>query len=272
MNTETNHTAERHYEFDVSLSFAEEDRAFVDRVARHLKSKDIRLFYDKYAMVDTWGRNLYEHLDNIYQRKARYCVLFISKHYKAKLWTNHERESAQARAFRENEAYILPFRFDDTEIAGLRDTIAYLSVNKYNEKQLAEAIIKKISQIPAQQTNPEPVATVKAKIGLTRIQRLQRAFYKYIPWIASGIVLITLMAFGLKDKLTPVPELAEKIHERSKKKAPRAVCRDGWLSKSHGPGTCSHHKGVDHYTDTLLYDKSVEACQKEAEEISWITE
>ncbi len=26
-----------------------------------------------------------------------------------------------------------------------------------------------------------------------------------------------------------------------------AVCNDGWISNSHGQGTCSHHGGVDYY-------------------------
>lgn len=30
-----------------------------------------------------------------------------------------------------------------------------------------------------------------------------------------------------------------------------AICRDGWHSQSSGPGTCSHHGGVDHYVDAV---------------------
>ncbi len=48
--------------------------------------------------------------------------MFLSRNYAAKLWTNHEREAAQARAFRENEEYILPIRLDDTEIPGILQT------------------------------------------------------------------------------------------------------------------------------------------------------
>ena len=68
------------FEFDVVLSFAEEDRGFVDRVARHLKRKDVTFFYDKDAMIDTWGKNMYTHLHDIYRNKRRYCVMFISHH------------------------------------------------------------------------------------------------------------------------------------------------------------------------------------------------
>jgi len=34
------------FEYDVALSFAGEDRAYVEKVAKYLKEKDIKVFYD----------------------------------------------------------------------------------------------------------------------------------------------------------------------------------------------------------------------------------
>src|SRR5437016_3876374 len=103
-------------EFDVALSFAGEDRLYVEQVAKRLRSMELRVFYDKYEAVALWGKNLYEHLRAVYSDRARFAVLFISKHYAAKLWTNHERQSAQERAFRERKEYILPVRLDSTQV------------------------------------------------------------------------------------------------------------------------------------------------------------
>lgn len=132
------------FEFDVCLSFAGEDRQYVEEVAEICSARGIRLFYDKYETVNLWGKDLYEHLDYIYRHCARYCVLFVSKQYAEKLWTNHERKSAQARAFKENVEYILPARFDDTEIPGLRDTVGYLDLRYTTTKELAVNIVKKV--------------------------------------------------------------------------------------------------------------------------------
>jgi hypothetical protein len=104
------------FQFDVALSFAGEDRQYVDVIADRLRTRGVRVFYDRYEQATLWGKDLYEHLDQVYQGAARYCVLFASEHYANKVWTNHERRSAQARALRENEEYILPVRFDDTDI------------------------------------------------------------------------------------------------------------------------------------------------------------
>ena len=103
------------YEYDVALSFAGEDRHHAERLANLLKSGGYRVFYDKYEQATLWGKNLYDHLSSIYKDKARYCVMFLSKHYGQKLWPNHERQSAQARAFEENQEYILPIRLCSVE-------------------------------------------------------------------------------------------------------------------------------------------------------------
>lgn len=131
-------------EYDVCLSFAGEDRNYVRRVANALKSRGIRIFYDEYAQVDMWGKDLYVHLDEIYQNTARFCVLFASKHYAKKVWTNHERQSAQARAIRQHSEYILPAKFDDTQIPGLRPTIVYIDLRNMTSDRLADMIIEKL--------------------------------------------------------------------------------------------------------------------------------
>jgi len=88
----------------------------VEKVADKLRSQGVRVFYDQYEQVQLWGRDLYQHFDDVYQDAARYCVLFASKRYAEKVWTNHELRSAQARAIRENKEYILPAHFDNIEV------------------------------------------------------------------------------------------------------------------------------------------------------------
>jgi hypothetical protein len=134
-------------DFDVALSFAGEDRAYVEEVASVLREMGLRVFYDKYERVSLWGKDLYTHLREIYFNRARYTVLFISKHYKKKLWSNHERESAQARAFMENKEYILPVRFDKTKIPGILPTVGYLDLKSLPPTDLALLIKQKIGSI-----------------------------------------------------------------------------------------------------------------------------
>lgn len=130
--------------YEVALSFAGEDRGYADAVAKALRERRVRVFYDKYEAVALWGKDLYVHLDDIYRKQAKYCVMFLSENYRKKLWTNHERESAQARAFEEHSDYILPVKLDDTEIPGVRRTVGY--INRLPPKKLAELIVKKLRE------------------------------------------------------------------------------------------------------------------------------
>jgi len=85
-------------------------------------------------------------LDEVYRKRAMFCVMFISKHYAAKRWANHERQSAQARAFKENKEYILPVRLDDTEIPGVRETVGYIDLRKTSIEDLAELTLQKMKK------------------------------------------------------------------------------------------------------------------------------
>jgi len=134
----------RQVEFDIALSFAGEDREYVDQVAHVLKGKGISLFYDKFEEASLWGKNLYDYLSDIYRNKALYTIMFISENYNKKLWANHERQAMQSRAFQENQEYILPARFDETEIPGLLPTIGYIPLKDKSPTEFAEVICKKL--------------------------------------------------------------------------------------------------------------------------------
>ena len=120
---------ETDFEYDVALSFAGEQREYVEEVAKDLKSRGILVFYDDYERGALWGKDLYAHLSDVYYRMCRYCIIFVSAEYAAKVWPNLERRSAQSRALKEKQEYILPARFDGTEIPGLLDTVGYIDLN-----------------------------------------------------------------------------------------------------------------------------------------------
>lgn len=133
-----------HYDYDIAVSFAGEDRKIVENYCDQLSLHGLKVFYDEYEKVDLWGKNLYDKLDEIYRTKALACVIFISKNYAVKVWTNHERQSAQARALLENKEYILPVKIDDTEIPGIPHTIGYIDLRKTTIKELTDITIKKV--------------------------------------------------------------------------------------------------------------------------------
>lgn len=132
--------------YDVCLSFAGEQRDYVDQVAAHLQRAAVRLFYDRYETVALWGADLVQRLDEVFRGQARFCVMFVSADYADKVWTTHERRSAQARAVESASTYILPVRFDQTDIPGLLDSVVYLNAAELTPGQLADLIIEKVRE------------------------------------------------------------------------------------------------------------------------------
>ena len=171
------------YEYDVALSFAGEDRIHADALAEALRRRGLSVFYDTYEKSTLWGKNLYTYLSDVYENRARYCIMFLSQHYAQKLWTNHEREAAQARAFAENEEYILPVRLDRTKIPGIPLTVSYLSWPPETAETIADAIMEKLGKILKHQqisTTEVPQITIASQLEVMAFTHLEGKVYEYL--------------------------------------------------------------------------------------------
>jgi hypothetical protein len=132
--------------YDVALSYASEDRAHAEPLARALRKAGCHIFYDDEANL--WGEDLALELPAIYQHRARFCLPLVSASYAAKMWTNVERRAALARAAEQpGRAYVLPIRIDGTDLEGLPPSIVYRLISEGPE-QLAAQVMKKLSSTP----------------------------------------------------------------------------------------------------------------------------
>lgn len=170
-------------EYDVALSFAGEDRQYAKELADLLKKGNYSVFYDEYEPAKLWGRNLYDYFSSIYKDQARYCVMFLSENYIRKLWTNHERQNAQARAFEENKEYILPVRLDDTEIPGILRTVGYLDLRSMKIEEIYQALVYKLSGGTPKVTSTDisPSAEVERELGEFVLLRSEDEKSYFIP-------------------------------------------------------------------------------------------
>jgi hypothetical protein len=132
--------------YDVVLSYAGEEEEYVTRVAQFLQVRGIRVFFAPNKEHEIWGKDLTEYLDQIYRGDAKFCVMFISQNYAAKVWPTHERRSALAKAVSAKEEYLLPARFDDTAIPGLSPSIAYIDLRKKTPEELGDIILRKLGK------------------------------------------------------------------------------------------------------------------------------
>ena len=134
--------------YQVALSFAGEQRDYVEEVARHLQSRSIALFYDGFERVGLWGRSGAEVFHAAFAHQSGYVVMFISDAYVSKAWPSLERRSALSRMSLEQGDYILPVRFDDTEVPGLPADIIYVRAHEVTPAQLSVMIADKLGIQP----------------------------------------------------------------------------------------------------------------------------
>lgn len=149
---------EASFKYDVALSFAGENREIIECIAHCLQDRGVRVFYDNFEKNSLWGKDLQEHLANVYMRWARYAVIFVSAPYREKIWTRHELKAALARALNERQEYVLPVRFDDTPLEGLLPTIGHIDLRQETPAELCIRICQKlgvgVSASKADQTSP----------------------------------------------------------------------------------------------------------------------
>ena len=95
----------------------------------------------------------------------------MSKSYARRVWTNHERKAAQARAIKTKGEYLLPVMIDDIEIPGLPKTVAYVRAKEKTPEQIATLFLQKLSlDSQSGKLLNESVARVRYAVGPTTLR------------------------------------------------------------------------------------------------------
>ena len=134
--------------YEVALSFAGEQRGYVEAVALTVQARGVAVFYDRFENVRLWGMDLAEEFQRIYEHGSGKVVMFVSEEYVDKYWTRHERRSAISRHMEEDEEYVLVVRFDSTEVPGLPGTGGHLPAAEYSPFELSAMIVEKLCVPP----------------------------------------------------------------------------------------------------------------------------
>ena len=155
--------------YEVALSFAGEQRTYVDEVAQNLQLRRIPIFYDVFERVQLWGKHLSEELQAVYEDRARLVVMFISTQYVENVWPRVERKAILNRAAKEPGEYILPVRFDDVPVPGLSTDLVYLQAKDYSPAELAAMIAQKLGVGPfdrkASDVPPPTMTSLAGKVA-----------------------------------------------------------------------------------------------------------
>ena len=118
------------------------------------------------------GTNLAEELPRIYAREAAAVVVFVSADYAGRDWTRLERRAAFSQAVAEAGVYVLPARFDDSELPGLLPDVVAVDLRRYTPGQFADLVAAKLADLTI---SPSPGSAASSWSALARAAARQAA-------------------------------------------------------------------------------------------------
>ncbi|MGW6448619.1 toll/interleukin-1 receptor domain-containing protein [Lentzea sp. NPDC055074] len=173
------------YEFDVALSYAGEDQDLVLPVVALLKEQKVKLFHSEEREAEMWGLDLVEYFSEAFSKRARYVLLFSSRHYVGK-WARLQHRTALGRALEQHSEYVLPIRIDDTEVPGLSPHVGYLDLRVHDASTIADAVVQKLAQHRAEFTPATPI-TPRSVAALVREKPRGWEYLLYATVVAQGL-------------------------------------------------------------------------------------
>jgi hypothetical protein len=138
-----------HYTYDIAVSFAGEQRAYVEHFVHACKRLGIRVLYDRDLSVDLWGKNLvFEFRRHFGGADVRFVVPFISVEFLAKPYPMDEFAAAVEQSLRRPEAHILPVRVGAVDVPAqlLNPAVGVLFADEHTPEQLAAQVRRKLDE------------------------------------------------------------------------------------------------------------------------------
>ena len=132
--------------FEVALTFAGENRSYVEKVAIELETKlgKGNVFYDNFFQADLARLDLDIFLQDIYHNKSNFIVVFLSNNYSEKEWCGLEWRSIRDLIKKKEGEKIILIKMEDFELEGIFSIDGYLNSKKNSPKEISELILKRI--------------------------------------------------------------------------------------------------------------------------------
>lgn len=162
------------HSYDIAVSFAGEQREYVERVVRECQERSLEVFYDRDMTNDWWGGNFIREQRTVYSSKTRYFVPLLSSDYLSKEIPMDEFSSAMMTAVKQGDGYILPVLMDDAPIPPdlLHPHIGYIRANDYTPAQLAVELEKKVRGAERSGQSTQPIGSVVEKALQVRMPKI----------------------------------------------------------------------------------------------------
>lgn len=196
------------YEYDVAVSFAGAQRAYVEQFVEACRQRGLAVFYDRDMAVAYWGRNFIYEFRRVYGGSAaRFVMPFLSAEYLATPYPQDEFAAAVEQVFRrEGQTYLLPVVVGDVAIPPelLSPAIGWLRADDHTPAQLAEMTVQRleVAEPGAPGTGSRPAAGVPPA---TRRATVRQSRLTPTALATSGLAAATGLVWWILDYLSGNP-------------------------------------------------------------------
>lgn len=141
----------RQHVFDVALSFPGEVRAYTEAVARQLLRVlgNNSVFYDNFYKSQLAMPNLDTALQDIYRKRSRLVVCFLSEDYATKKWCGIEFRAIRDIINDKRDEMVMFIRFDDAPVDGVFAHDGYIDAKVHSEIEVASMIHERVRLLHA---------------------------------------------------------------------------------------------------------------------------
>ncbi|MFJ6673351.1 TIR domain-containing protein [Actinosynnema sp. NPDC091369] len=148
--------------YDIAVSFASEQRDYVERTVSAAKALGLAVFYDRDMTHAWWGRNFVIEQRRVYGQRTLHFVPFLSTEYLAGQYPRDEFSYAMLAAVRRGDDYVLPVLVGDVVVPEevLHPHIAYLRAEDVTPDELAIHMKAKVDYSRAHGRSPRDFGTI----------------------------------------------------------------------------------------------------------------
>lgn len=129
------------YNYQIGISYADEQKKIAERIFNLLTEKGIKVFFAPNEESNYLGLNIYTELINIYENECKYIVAIISEEYLNKDYTNQELSVALTRN-KNGEKCLIPIYTSDARHKDISSDTFYIDYSKKKEPIIVNDILQ----------------------------------------------------------------------------------------------------------------------------------
>jgi len=148
--------------YDIAVSFAAEQRDYVEQTVTAAKALGLAVFYDRDMTHAWWGRNFVVEQRRVYGQRTQHFVPFLSTSYLARQYPRDEFSYAMLAAVRRGDDYVLPVLVGDVAVPEevLHPHIGYLRAEDVTPDKLAIHMKAKVDYSRTHGQSPRDFGTI----------------------------------------------------------------------------------------------------------------